>query len=203
MTQAAGPVTIPVEDRAVLEDNASSVDDDATLVGRARNGDHAAFEQLLARYSGRIYLLALRMLGDRTDAEDVAQEVSVTAWRRLSDVTDPAAVRTWLFRVAHRQCLGVLRSRRGYELTDVIPDLAASHPASDPQRMAEAVAVGRALADALSELSPPQLRTWLLAEIHGLPHFEIAHITGGTEEAARARLARARGRLATALRAWR
>ncbi|MBP2321556.1 RNA polymerase sigma-70 factor (ECF subfamily) [Kibdelosporangium banguiense] len=179
------------------------MEDDATLVGRALSGDHQAFSMLLGRYSERIFLMALRILGDRADAEDVAQEVSVTAWRRLSELSDPAAVRTWLFRVAHRQCLGVLRTRRDHVLTDAVPDLAASHPASDPQRMAEAIAAVQALRQALADLPPPQRKTWLLAEIHGLPHLEIARLDGGTEQAARARLARAKVRLAVAMRAWR
>ncbi|WP_173132145.1 RNA polymerase sigma factor [Kibdelosporangium persicum] len=181
----------------------SSVEDDATLVGRASGGDKTAFATLLGRYSGRIFQMALRILGDRADAEDVVQEVSVTTWRRLSELTDPAAVRTWIFRVTHRQCLNVLRGRRPQELIDLIPDMAANHPVCDPPRMAEAVAAFRALNVALTHLSPPQLHTWLLAEIHGLPHLEIARISGGTEEAARARLARARLRLAAEMRAWR
>jgi RNA polymerase sigma-70 factor, ECF subfamily len=192
-----------LEGRRLPSQELSSVEDDATLVSRALDGDHDAFSMLLSRYSRRIFLMALRILGDRADAEDVAQEVSVTAWRRLSELSDPAAVRTWLFRVAHRQCLGVLRARRDHELIGAVPDLAASHPASDPHRMAEAIAAVRALDAALAELPPPQRKTWLLAEIHGLPHLEIARLDGGTEQAARARLARARVRLATAMRAWR
>lgn len=173
--------------------------DDATLVGRATSGDHDAFEILLGRYTHRVFLMALRMLGSAADAEDVAQEVSVTAWRSLSDLSDPAAVRTWLFRVAHRQCLGVLRTRRHYEQLDTnLPTTV-----TDPQRVVEAVASFDALTAALAQLSNPQRRTWLLAEIHGLPHLEIARLSGGTEEAVRSRLARARGRLALAMRAWR
>jgi RNA polymerase sigma-70 factor, ECF subfamily len=173
--------------------------EDATLVALATSGDREAFETLLGRYTHRVYLMALRMLGSRADAEDVAQEVSVTAWRRLAELTDPAAVRTWLFRVAHRQCLGVLRARRTYEQLDTdVPTTAA-----DPQRVVEAVVGVQALSLALAGLSLTQRRTWLLAEVHGLPHLEIARLSGGTEEAVRSRLQRARGRLAQSMRAWR
>jgi RNA polymerase sigma-70 factor, ECF subfamily len=184
-----------------LRDGELSDVDDATLVSRATSGDRAAFETLLSRYTHRVFLMALRMLGSRADAEDVAQEVCMTAWRSLSELTDPAAVRTWLFRIAHRQCLGVLRARRNHE--ELTSDLPTHHPATDPQRMAEAVAGVHALNAALAQLSMSQRRTWLLAEIDGLPHLEIARLSGGTEEAVRSRLARARGRLALAMRAWR
>ncbi|MFD1044219.1 RNA polymerase sigma factor [Kibdelosporangium lantanae] len=173
--------------------------EDATLVTMATAGDHEAFETLLGRYKHRIYLMALRILGSPADAEDVAQEVSVTAWRNLAELTDPAAVRTWLFRVTHRQCLAVLKTRRNHEQLDL--DLPA--PTADPQRVVEAEAGVHALSLALTRLSSNQRRTWLLAEVHGLPHLEIARLSGGTEEAVRSRLQRARGTLAHAMRAWR
>jgi RNA polymerase sigma-70 factor (ECF subfamily) len=173
--------------------------EDATLVTLATAGDHEAFETLLGRYKQRVYLMALRILGSQADAEDVAQEVSVTAWRNLAELTEPAAVRTWLFRVTHRQCLGVLKTRRNHEQLDL--DLPA--PTAGPQRVVEAVAGIHALSLALAQLSNNQRRTWLLAEVHGLPHLEIARLSGGTEEAVRSRLQRARGTLAHAMRAWR
>jgi RNA polymerase sigma-70 factor, ECF subfamily len=177
-----------------------SVVDDATLVALARTGDHTAFETLLGRYNNRVFLMALRILGSFADAEDVAQEVSVAAWRHLASITEPAAVRTWLFRVAHRQCLGVLRARRTQELTDTVPD--RPDPTADPQRSTETRLATHALHTALATLTDPQRHTWLLFEIHGLPHLEIARLSGGTEDAVRSRLARARAHLAHTMRAW-
>ncbi|MGH3494682.1 MAG: sigma factor, partial [Sciscionella sp.] len=60
--------------------------DDATLVARARDGDMRAFELLVSRFQRRIYALAVRMLGSAAEAEDVVQDVFITAWRRLPEI---------------------------------------------------------------------------------------------------------------------
>nr|WP_189221366.1 RNA polymerase sigma factor [Saccharothrix coeruleofusca] len=183
---------------------------DAELVSSAVRGDRAAFELLVDRFSGRVLGMALRMLGDRADAEDVTQEVFVTAWCGLSALTEPAAVRTWLFRVAHRQCLAVLRSRAGRRTDPAaeLPDWGATPVGAgvvprDPERSAEALAALEALWRALRGLPPAQRAVWLLAELDGLSYAEIADALGTTEESVRGRLARARHQLAATMRAWR
>ncbi|MGY2063670.1 RNA polymerase sigma factor, partial [Nocardia gipuzkoensis] len=62
--------------------------DDATLAGRARDGDVRAYEQLVLRYQGPMFRLAAKMLADRAEAEDVTQEVFLTAWRRIAQLQD-------------------------------------------------------------------------------------------------------------------
>lgn len=183
---------------------------DAELVSCVVRGDRAAFEALVGRFSGRVLGLALRMLGDRADAEDVTQEVFVAAWRGLPELVEPAAVRTWLFRVAHRQCLVVLRRRAGRrtEPAAELPDwgatpVGAGAVPSGPERSAEAVAALEALWRALRELPPAQRAVWLLAEVDGLSYAEVAVAVGTTEESVRGRLARARHQLAATMRAWR
>ncbi|RKT52052.1 RNA polymerase sigma factor [Saccharothrix australiensis] len=180
---------------------------DSALAGGVARGDLAAFEVLVRRYSGRVYGLAFRMLGDRAEAEDVTQEVFATAWRRLDSLCEPAAVRTWLFRVAHRQCLGVLRRNRTDPVGD-LPDwgatpVGAGQGPRDPSLVAEAVAAVAALRLALRRLPAAQRVAWLLAEVDELSYAEIALVVGASEESVRGRLARARVRLAEVMKVWR
>jgi RNA polymerase sigma-70 factor (ECF subfamily) len=185
--------------------------EDADLASGVAAGDVAAFEALLRRYSDRVLGLAVRMLGDRAEAEDVTQEVFVIAWRRLAELEDAGAVRTWLFRVAHRRCLGILRKRRDRRTdpVDVLPDAGRSVAggdatgSSDPQRVVLAGAGVDALRVALAALPAPQRSVWLLAEVDGLSYAEIGEVVGATEQAVRGRLSRARARLAEAMHAWR
>jgi len=87
--------------------------DEATLVARARDRDVDAFAALLRRYQRRIFALCLRMLdGASAEAEDVTQEVFVTAWRRLPELQHEAAFGGWLYRAATNRCLNLLRTRR-------------------------------------------------------------------------------------------
>ncbi|MBW4719702.1 RNA polymerase sigma factor [Saccharothrix sp. SC076] len=180
---------------------------DAVLAGGVARGDLAAFEALVRRYSGRVFGLACRVLGDRAEAEDVTQEVFATAWRRLDSLTEPAAVRTWLFRVAYRQCLAVLRSCRTHPVGD-LPDwgvtpVGVGQGPRDPSAVAETLAAVTALSQALRRLPEPQRAVWLLAVVDGLTYAEIALVVGASEESVRGRLARARVRLAEAMRVWR
>jgi RNA polymerase sigma-70 factor, ECF subfamily len=179
---------------------------DAALAGGVARGDLAAFDALVRRYSARVHGLAFRMLGDRAEAEDVTQEVFATAWRRLGDLAEPAAVRTWLFRVAHRECLAVLRRRRTDPLAELpcgaVP-VGMGRPPRDPSLVAETVAAVAALRQALRRLPDAQRVAWLLAEVDGLSYAQIAAAVGTTEESVRGRLARARARLAEVMRVWR
>lgn len=176
--------------------------DDTTLVVRARDGDVGAFEQLLDRYQAPMFRLAARMLGDRSDAEDVVQEVFLTAWRRLSEIRADAAFAGWLYRSATNRCLNVLRSRRPRADADF--DLRESTWAQgQPERAVEAAEQIMALTKALQGLTPEQRAAWLLREIHGRSYAEIAHILDTSVAAVRGRIARSRAELAEAMQPWR
>lgn len=176
--------------------------DDATLVARAREGDLGAFEALVVRYQRRIYQLAMRMTRSSSDAEDVVQEVFLTAWRRLPQLEQDAAFVGWLYRTATNRCLNLLRRQRPAVELDTDTAVSAD-PGTDPARSAEHAAQLRALGVALDELTAEQRAVWLLREIHGRPYEEIARLLDITPHAVRGRLSRARTQLAEVMTPWR
>jgi RNA polymerase sigma-70 factor (ECF subfamily) len=176
--------------------------DDVTLVGRARDGDVRAYEQLVLRYQGPMFRLAVKMLNHRGDAEDVVQEVFLGAWRKLGQLSDNSAFVGWLYRSTTNRCLNVIRGRR--PLADVDLDLAES-PRTDtqPEHAAQVSGQLAALNEALQQLTPQQRACWLLREVHGRSYDEIGEVVGANPTAVRGRIARARAQLAEVMKPWR
>lgn len=188
--------------------SSGSVDlDEATLVARARDRDVGAFEMLVRRYERRIYRLCLRMLGGtNAEAEDVTQEVFLTAWRRLPDIEQDAAFGAWLYRTATNRCLNLLRRRRPTTEFDEQTTPATAGPSmadGDPARATLNAQAMEALTSALAQLPPQQRACWLLREVHQRSYEEIAQLLGTTSGAVRGRIARARVELAEVLAPWR
>src|SRR4051812_16824202 len=180
----------------------NAVLDDVTLVVRARDGDVRAYEQLVRRYQGPLFRLAVRMLASRGDAEDVVQEVLLTAWRRLADLRADAAFVGWLYRMATNRCLNLIRARQA--TVDV--DLArqeARDTGSRPELAVEVNVQLAAVTEALQRLTGEQRACWLLREVHGRSYEEIAQALGVTTTAVRGRIARARAQLTEMMAPWR
>lgn len=140
--------------------------DDATLVGRARDGDVRAYEQLVLRYQVPMLRLAVKMLNHRGDAEGVVQEVFLGAWRKLAQLQDDSAFVAWLYCSMAIRCLNVIRARRLQ--ADVDLEL-AEWPRTDgqPEHAVQANGQLEALNAALQQLTPQQRGCWLLRDVHG------------------------------------
>jgi RNA polymerase sigma-70 factor (ECF subfamily) len=171
---------------------------DADLVSRAQAGRLDAFEELVRRHRLATYRVALRMLGNESDAEDATQDAFVQAWRNLGGFRSDAAFSTWMYRVVTNRCLNMLRARRR---TEPLPDDREA-PASRPDRIAEARWQVEDLKLAILRLTPEQRAPLVLRELQGCSYEEIADTLDLSISAVKSRLHRARLELLAAMGAW-
>lgn len=173
--------------------------DDADLLARTARGDRSAARVLTLRLTPRVYAHALRVLGDRAEAEDVAQEALMRLWRIAPDwQAGQAKVTTWLYRVTANLCTDRLRraGRRGPSL-DALPDPA--DPTPDAAARMQDAARTAAVQTALTALPDRQRQAIVLRHFEGLANPEIAEILEISTEAVESLTARGKRALAAAL----
>ena len=169
---------------------AALADPDAAWLARAAAGDEAAFAQLVDRHLPRLHALAWRALGSGADAEDVAQETLLRAWRQLpSWQAGQARFSTWLQRVALNLVNDRLRARREQVPIDET-ELPASAPG--PERGADDAQRARRVRRALQALPERQRDAMLLCHFEGLGNIEAAAALEVSVEALESLLSRAR-----------
>lgn len=177
-------------------DAQEEVPDEALLVLYA-NGDPSAARILTLRMTPRVFSHAYRVLGDRAEAEDVAQEALMRLWKIAPDWrSGEAKVTTWLFRVVANLCTDRLRKRRGVDL-DAVPE-PEDDTASAADMMQEQARM-EALQQALGTLSDRQRQAVVLRHIEGLGNPEIAEIMEISVEAVESLTARGKRALAKVL----
>ena len=170
---------------------------ESEIVARARQGDLQAFEELFEAHKGRVYALSLRLVKDPTRAEDMTQDAFVRAWQKLSTFHGRSSFSTWLHRVAVNVILGKLRSEsRSADRETAVEDLeslAGARPSNRPD-------IGIDLEKAIT-LLPAKARTvFVLHDVEGYRHAEIAELIGIAEGTSKAHLHRARRLLREVLR---
>lgn len=166
--------------------------DDPSLVEALRRGEPEAFERLVLTYQHRIFSIALRMLGDRGDAEEVAQEVFLRVHRSVREFRGEAKLSTWLYAITSRLCLNRMRApgrgRRAGE--QALERVANGHP--NPGATLEAGEIQAALHRAIAELDEERRIVVVLRDLHGLAYEEIAAALELPLNTVRSRLHRAR-----------
>jgi len=176
---------------------ATYADPDEDLVRRVGQGDPAAAQAMVARKLPRMLALAQRMLGDAVEAEDVAQETLLRAWRQAPRwVGGKAKFDTWLHRVALNLCYDRLRRRREIP-TDALPDRRDEGPG--PDRGLLAADVGAAVNGALVRLPDRQREAIVLCHYQELSNIEAAALMEISVEALESLLSRGRRALRAAL----
>lgn len=167
---------------------------DAALVDRCRRGELGAFEELYTQHAARLYNVALRMLGNTADAEDVVQDTFLLAHKRLDSFRGEAALGTWLYRLAVNQCLDRLRSRAGREqlATDSLDEpTRVWQPTARSDRPVERLD----LKSAIARLPEGSRAVFVLHDVEGLEHREIAKLLGISDGTSKSQLHKARMRL--------
>jgi len=169
---------------------------DAELVDRCRQGDLAAFEELYRAHAGKLYSLACRMIGNPTDAEDLLQEIFLSAHRKLDGFRGESALGTWLYRLATNHCLDYLRSRasRTNQLTDVLDDEPGLFEAGR-RGLAEQTVMKMDLERAMARLPEGCRAAFVLHDVQGLEHREVADVLGIAEGTSKSQVHKARLRL--------
>ncbi len=185
--------------------SASLSPDDALLVRQARDGRLEAFEELVVRHERPIYSLALRILHNVHDAQDVTQQTFLSALEHLDSFREEARFATWIHRIATHAALKILRKQRGLETVSLDQALAPNetsgaipHPefiadwTQTPDELAHQSQTRRLIDDALAQLDEKHRLVFVLRDVEGFSVRETADALGLSEVNVRVRLLRAR-----------
>lgn len=179
--------------------------DEERLVERLKQQDEAAFNELVRLYQGRIYRLVFRMLGDRAEAEDLAQEVFVTVFKSIHGFRGDSKLSTWMYRVATNHCKNRIKylGRRARGQKQEFDEIADAHKLDSatmstsvrlprPDEVATGKETEQFIRVALAELPEEQRRLVILRDIENLTYEEIQKLTGLAAGTVKSRLHRAR-----------
>lgn len=176
----------------------------AELVARAKKGDVRAFEQLIAEHKERVYQFAFACVKNHAEAEDLAQEALIKAYRGLGSFREDASFSTWLFRIVKNAFLDEIKSRAAKEQKDTAPldegvATTLASPSDSPERSALRRQADGAVQAALAEV-PPDFRVVVtMFDLQGFSYEEIAEVLGVPIGTVKSRLARGREALRVAL----
>lgn len=168
---------------------------------RSRNGEVAAFEELIFSYEKKIFNIALRMVGNPEDARDVAQEVCIKIFKSIRNFKGDSSFSTWVYRITSNVCIDEIRKRK----KNVIP-LAASGENGEfeiipidhsdlPEEIAERKELSKLIRSCILELAADYKMLIVYRDIYGYTYEEISKILNLSMGTVKSRLSRARNLL--------
>lgn len=164
---------------------------DNELVQATLAGDGQAYDELIARYERPVYNVALRVTGNIEDAMDATQAAFLKAFDHLSKFDPTRRFFSWIYRIGVNEALNVVRTRGRFVDLETEPQ----HGRADPERLCWANEAGRAIEQALTELTPDYRAVIVLRHLQGLSYEEIAEVTGVSSKKVKSRLFTARREL--------
>ena len=166
---------------------------DTALVASVQAGDVDAFEALYKQHAARIYSLASRMAGSPDEGEDLVQEIFLQAYRKLGSFKGDASVGTWLYRLAVNHCLDFVRSRRAKmgRVTDTLDAAGSFEPVSQRETPLARIDLERAI----EQLPAGCREAFVLHDVEGFDHKEVARLLGIAEGTSKSQVFKARMKL--------
>ena len=158
--------------------------DEKELIRQLKNGNEEAFNEMVQRYSKKLYYLCLKMLQNEKDAEDTVQTIFLKAYMNLSRFEEKSSISTWLYRIGMNVCTDVLRKRKKENTTSLYAvdsdDEEYALEIPDEKENVEQTVLERerkeALYQAINSLKPKQKELIILRDIEGLSYEEIAEV---------------------------
>lgn len=179
----------------------TDVSDEAAVLAQARVGDASAFNELIRRYEGKIFRLALRITQNREDAEDVLQETFLKSYEHLDQFQGNSKFYTWLVRIAVNQALMKLRKRKSDRTVSIDDDIDTGEDTvareiaawdENPEQRYSREELNEILDTAIESLAPPYRTVFVLRDIEELSTEETAETLHLSVPAVKSRLLRAR-----------
>ena len=177
-------------------------DPDKKLVEKAQSGDYAAFSSLVHEHENRVYRLAMRIVRQRQDAEEVVQQTFLSALEHLEDFQGKSAFTTWLMRIATNHALALLRRRASRPTVSFTQSSGDDDELPRPQYVAEwrrtteqivdDREMRQVLTETLDQLDPKHSIVFVLRDLEGFSTQETADILQLSENNVKVRLSRAR-----------
>ncbi len=175
---------------------------DIGLIAACQQGDNRAFRRVFDIYRDRVYALCRHMAGNPQDAEDLAQETFVAAFRAIGAFRAESTFGTWLYRIAANRCTGALRRRRPpAQSVEDAGTVVLFDQGPDPEEQLARAELVRRVAVAVSRLPDSQRLIYVMGTQLEMPYAHIARVAGCSEEAVKVRMHRARCRVRDEVRA--
>ncbi len=202
-TARLGQAALTIEPASANEE-ISPREEDRKWVQLAKEGDLGAYDELIKRYQERIYSTLYHMTSNHEDANDLAQEAFIKAFKALKSFKGDSSFYTWVYRIAVNQTINFLKQRRNrhhMSLNDADwnvendPDLVSLISHKTPQREANLSELQEKLNEALQKLSEVHRMVVVLHDVQGVPHEEISEIMNCNVGTVRSRLFYARQQL--------
>lgn len=192
---------------------ADILDPDQETIEQIRQGEAAAFEELVRRYHRRVYALTYRFVRNEAEAADLTQEIFLRVWQKIDSFRGDAKFSTWLFQIAGNHCKNRLKylKRRHHAMHDSLeagfkgddsqgPAVQIADESADPHEQMAGARMQQLVREKLEELPEAQRDLLLMRDIDDLDYAEIAEATGLPLGTVKSRIHRGRAELARSLK---